>query len=145
MPCSRPAVSVRGRPTTFDPETQALLPRLKSDFLTAILTTIDGGLEHFNLRWDDQIALNVVLTSKGYPGKYEINKRVKGLDVFKNDELVFHAGTVKDQNEVLLTNSGRVLSVTAISENIIDARKKVYECVDKIKFDGCFFRTDIGN
>ena len=128
-----------------DPETQALLPRLKSDFLTAILTTIDGGLEHFNLRWHDQIALNVVLASKGYPGKYEINKEITGLDVLKNDELVFHAGTVKDQNEVLLTNSGRVLSVTALSENIIDAGKKVYECVDKIKFGGCFFRNDIGN
>ena len=128
-----------------DPETQALLPRLKSDFLTAILTTIDGGLEHFNLRWHDQITLNVVLASKGYPGKYEINKKITGLNVLKSDEIVFHSGTVKDKNEVLLTNSGRVLSVTALSENIIDARKKVYEYLNKIKFDGCFFRTDIGN
>ena len=128
-----------------DPETQALLPRLKSDFLTAVLTTIDGGLEHFNLRWHEQIALNVVLASKGYPGKYEKNKKIIGLDELKNDELVFHAGTVKDKNEVLLTNSGRVLSVTALSESIIDAKEKVYGSIDKIKFDGCFFRTDIGN
>ena len=128
-----------------DPETQALLPRLKSDFLTAILTTIDGGLEHFNLRWHEQIALNVVLASKGYPGKYEKNKKIIGLDLLKNDELIFHAGTVKDKKEVLLTNSGRVLSVTALSENIINAREKVYGSIDKIKFDGCFFRTDIGN
>ncbi len=127
-----------------DPEAQVILPRLKSDFLTAILATIDGGLKHLNLRWHEEIALNVVLTSSGYPGNFIKGKRITGLNNISNNSLIFHSGTKSDKLGNLLTNSGRVLSLTSLAKNIDEARKKVYGDIKKIKFDKAFYRKDIG-
>ena len=127
-----------------DPEAQVILPRLKSDFLTAILATIDGCLKHLNLRWHEEIALNVVLTSSGYPGNFIKGNRITGLNKISNNSLIFHSGTKSDKLGNLLTNSGRVLSITSLAKNMDEARKKVYEDIKKIKFDTAFYRKDIG-
>lgn len=86
----------------------------------------------------------VVLTSGGYPGKYEKGKEIMGLENLDEDIILFHNGTKKVDNKIY-TNGGRVLSVTALGDTFEDARQKIYANIDKIKFDGMYYRKDIGN
>jgi phosphoribosylamine--glycine ligase len=127
-----------------DPETQAILPRMKSDLLPALLATIDGRIEDIPIEWDDRIAVTVILASAGYPGKYETGKLISGLESTAKlpDVFVFHAGTKREQGKVL-SAGGRVLAVTALGDSIKQARDRTYAAVDEIHFDGCRFRRDI--
>ena len=127
-----------------DPETQVILPRLKSDLLELIQATIDGTLERTAIEWDERAAVTVVLASGGYPDKYEVGKRIDGLESLAKakDVHVFHAGTRKVDGAVV-TSGGRVLAITALGENVAVARARAYEALSQIKFEGCHYRRDI--
>lgn len=128
-----------------DPETQAILPRLRSDFLPALVVAAEGGLKHFDLRWRPEASMTVVMATKGYPGKYGAGSEIKGVDVA--DKLpgvtVFHAGT-KTEEAKLLANGGRVLCVTALGKDLAEARARAYSGVEAIDWPEGFNRTDIG-
>jgi len=128
-----------------DPETQAILPRLNSDLVEVMQAVINGELNNIKLNWLKQSCVCVVLSSGGYPGKYDKGKEITGLDEFNNrkDVFVFHAGT-KSSDTKILTSGGRVLGVTALGKNIQEAIKKSYQAVGKINFEGMHFRSDIG-
>ena len=126
-----------------DPETQVILPLMKNDFAQLVSSAVDGTLDSETLEWEDAYAVCVVMTSGGYPGDYEKGKEIHGLrDVRDQDALVFHAGT-KFENRRFFTNGGRVLGVTAVDEHIDNAVAKAYETVERIRFDGRHYRTDI--
>ena len=127
-----------------DPETEALLPRLKSDLLPLLEATIDGKIDNCSIEWDERASVTVVLASAGYPGKYETGKKISGLDEAGKLESVqvFHAGT-KTANGEIVTGGGRVLAVTALGSTIATARECAYEAVSRIHFDGCHYRRDI--
>jgi phosphoribosylamine--glycine ligase len=128
-----------------DPETQVLVPRLKTDLAAAMLAACDGVLDHFDLRWWDDVALTVVLAAKGYPGKVETGSEIRDLD--KAEEVVgvtiFHAGTAMS-GERLVANGGRVLSVTATADSVAEAQRQAYRAVDLIDWPEGFCRRDIG-
>ena len=127
-----------------DPEAQAVLPRLKSDLFGLMLASSEGKLKEVKLTWDHRDCVCVVISSGGYPGSYEKNKEITGIDDIKDKQtVVFHAGTVLKDNR-LLTAGGRVLGVTALGEGIEDAIQRAYQGVEKIKFERSFFRRDIG-
>ena len=129
-----------------DPEAQALLMRLKSDLLEVCLAVCDGTLEEIALEWDRRPAVCVVMASGGYPGDYENGKKITGLDEAYRikDVVVFHAGTSAKDDDIV-TNGGRVLGVTALGETIAEAKRRAYETVDKIQFDGAYWRRDIAD
>jgi len=126
-----------------DPETQAILSRLKSDLLPLLEATIDGNLERAQIEWDPRPAVTIVMASGGYPEKYDVGQPISGLRrAASGDVQVFHAGT-RRQNEEIVTNGGRVLAVTALGETIAAARDRAYEVVSQINFEGCHYRRDI--
>jgi len=127
-----------------DPETQALLPRMKSDLLPLLDATIDGKIDNYTIEWNERVAVTVILASGGYPEKYETGKEISGLtDAGKVEGVeVFHAGT-KQANGRVVTSGGRVLAVTALGSTIAAARERAYEAVSRIHFDGCHYRRDI--
>lgn len=125
-----------------DPETQVVLPRLKTDLCDIFNAVVDGTLDKINIEWSDDACVCVVMASGGYPESYQKGKEISIGDV-SDDILIFHAGTaIKDGKFV--TNGGRVLGVTAKGKDIHEARAKAYEAVGKISFDGAFYRSDIG-
>ncbi|MDD5496097.1 MAG: phosphoribosylamine--glycine ligase [Candidatus Omnitrophica bacterium] len=135
-----------------DPETQAILPRLKSDLVEAMERSIDGKLDGYNMEWDPRPCISVVMASGGYPGDYEKGMEISGLEETKKmrDVRVFHAGTKlgqrsKDAGKLFVTSGGRVLNVTALGKDITDAIEHCYEAVKKIQFDGMHYRRDIGH
>ena len=127
-----------------DPETQVILPRMKSDLVPLLDAVIDGKLIDCEIDWDDRAAVTVVLASGGYPDKYETGKWISGLEDAEKlpDVQVFHAGTRRVNHEVV-TAGGRVLAVTALGKSVEAARKRAYEAVERIHFDGCHYRRDI--
>jgi len=126
-----------------DPETQAILPRLKSDLLPLLEGTIDARLESVNLEWDPRPAVTIVMASGGYPEKYDVGKPISGLEPAASEDVqIFHAGT-RRQNGEIVTSGGRVLAVTALGETIAAARERAYEAVSQINFEGCHYRRDI--
>ena len=130
-----------------DPETEVILPRLKSDLVEIMLATTEGELIKIkNLFWDPRACVCVVCASGGYPGDYAKDKEIKGLhDAEKlKDIVVFHAGTKKVKDKIL-TSGGRVLGVTGLGATIEVAINKTYEAVNKINFEGMHFRRDIGS
>ena len=128
-----------------DPEAQALMLRLKSDLLPALLATAEGKLGDRALDWHDETALCVVMAANGYPGSYEKGTEIKGLEAAGADPDVeiFHAGTARDGDRILATG-GRVLGVTARGADIAQAQARAYAAVDKIDWPGGFCRRDIG-
>jgi phosphoribosylamine--glycine ligase len=127
-----------------DPETQVILPRLKSDLAQILMATAQGRLAEVQVEWSDEVCVCVVVASGGYPGKYEKGKVITGIDAAQQDPkvTVFHAGTaIKDGQ--LVTNGGRVLGVTALGSDYRDALDRCYEAVKKIHFDGMYYRRDI--
>lgn len=122
-----------------DPETQVLLPRLKNDLMDVMEACIDGSLDSLEIEWDEKSAVCVVLASEGYPEKYTKGYKITGLE---NVDLVFHAGTTYVDGNVL-TAGGRVLGVTVIDNNLENAVKRAYSDVEKIYFEGKYYRTDI--
>jgi len=127
-----------------DPETQAILPRLKSDLLDLLEATVDGNLKNVSMEWDARPAVTVVMASGGYPGSYETGKPIRGLEACSqlDDVQVFHAGT-RRQNGAVETAGGRVLAVTALGETVKHARERAYEAVARIEFEGAHYRRDI--
>lgn len=125
-----------------DPETQVVLPRLKTDLLEIFNAIIDERLSEINIEWNDDAAVCVILASGGYPENY-----AKGvpIEIGKLDDgiILFHAGTAFKDGK-LVTNGGRVIGVTALGDTIEDARKKAYKNIENIKFDKMHYRTDIG-
>lgn len=128
-----------------DPETQVVLPRMKTDLVEVFQACIDGTLDQIDLQFEDNAAVCVVMASKGYPVKYEKGFVIRGLENFKDKEgyYVFHAGT-KQTDEGIVTNGGRVLGVTAKGNDLKEARANAYEAVKWIDFDNAFYRHDIG-
>lgn len=127
-----------------DPETQVILPRLKNDLLDVLLAAREGTLDRINLRWRSQAAVCVVLASGGYPGSYEKGKPIMGLGkLFSlNSVFPFCAG-VKREDSSLITDGGRVVGITAVGDNINKAAQKVYRTIDKVHFEGMYYRRDI--
>ena len=127
-----------------DPEAQAIMMRLDSDFLEVCERALSGKLEGYALSFDQKTSLGVVLAAKGYPDQYEKGLPISGLSSQVTDTKVFHAGTeVKDKKVV--TNGGRVLCVASLGEDIMEARTKAYERIGLLDWDGMFFRKDIGH
>lgn len=128
-----------------DPETQAILPRMKTDFVELIMASLDGTLDKQKIEWDRRDCVCVVLASKGYPGKYEKDKEIDGLEeAAKEGAMVFHAGT-KYENGKILTSGGRVLNVVSMGGGIKEAIANTYRAVEKISFDGMYYRHDIAH
>ena len=127
-----------------DPEAQAIMMRLDSDFFEVCERALSGKLEGYALSFDQKTSLGVVLAAKGYPDQYEKGLPISGLSSQVTDTKVFHAGTaVKDKKVV--TNGGRVLCVASLGEDIMEARTKAYERIGLLDWDGMFFRKDIGH
>ena len=127
-----------------DPEAQVILPRLRSDFVAAMLATIEGTLGHVSLRWDERSAVTVVMAAKGYPGNYEKGSIIASAETAAGDDvMLFHAGTKIDADGTLRAHGGRVLAVTGLGRDVGAARGAAYGAVDKIGWPGGFCRRDI--
>ncbi|UNK19314.1 phosphoribosylamine--glycine ligase [Paenibacillus sp. N3/727] len=139
-----------GKPKTIefnarfgDPETQVVLPRLKTDLLEVFLAAVNGSLAELELEWSEESAVCVILASGGYPASYEKGLVISGLDAGDNDSIVFHAGTALDEEGRWITNGGRVLGVVGMGSDIASARVKAYKRAEHIIFEGKHSRTDI--
>ena len=126
-----------------DPEAQTILPRLKTDFLSALLTQAEGGLSHFDMQLRDDVAVTVVMAANGYPDAYEKGSEIRGAEDMNDTSLVFHAGTSRDQNGALVSAGGRVLAITGQGSDTASAISAAYERVSKIDWPGGFYRRDI--
>lgn len=145
-----------------DPETQSVLPRLDSDLLDIFMAVTENRLADIDIKWKKEKAVCVVAASGGYPGGYEKNKVIGGLDKVDDDVIVFHAGTARKNTAELgcvyqkkegcagkphmatVTSGGRVLGVTALGSTHEEARKKAYDNIRRIRFEGMQYRKDIG-
>ena len=127
-----------------DPETQVILPRLKTDLIDILNAVIDSTLHKINIQWEDNAAVCVVVASGGYPGKYQKGKVISGLDRLEKmkDIMAFHAGT-KFQDDQVVTSGGRVLGITAWDDTISKAKEKAYKAVKEIYFEDMYYRKDI--
>ena len=128
-----------------DPETQVVLPRMKTDIVDVFEACIDGTLDKIDLVFEENAAVCVVLASEGYPVSYEKGYLIEGLETFHGKEgyYVFHAGTAKGKGGIV-TNGGRVLGVTATGADLKSARKNAYEAVEWVHFGNKYYRHDIG-
>ena len=129
-----------------DPETQVVLPRMKSDIIDVMQACIDGTLDKVDLEFEDNAAVCVVIASGGYPGSYKKGKVITGLENFdgKDGYYCFHAGTAFGPEGEVVTSGGRVLGVTALGDTLRDARANAYKAVEWVHFDGAYMRHDIG-
>ena len=142
-------IIVKGEPIVIeynvrmgDPETEVVVPRIKSDLVELFQAVADGKLNEVSLEIDERSATTVMIVSGGYPEEYEKGKEISGLDKVEGS-LVFHAGT-KLENGKVVTNGGRVLAVTSFGNDFQEAIKKSYQNIDKLHFDKMYFRKDIG-
>ena len=142
-------INVDGQPKVIeynvrmgDPETQVVLPRIKNDFMDILISCTNQNLDKINLEFDSDYYSNVVLASSGYPEEYKKGFEISGLNEVK-DSIIFHAGTSFD-NDKIVTNGGRVLSVVSSGKTMNEALNKSYKSIDKINFEGKTFRKDIG-
>jgi phosphoribosylamine--glycine ligase len=126
-----------------DPEAQPILMRLRSDLVDLLECAIDGQLDRIEANWDRRVALGVVAAAHGYPESPRRGDPIESLPADTEDCIVFHAGT-RLQQDRLVTDGGRVLCVTALGENVRAARRRAYEAVSEVRFDGLQYRTDIG-
>ena len=126
-----------------DPETEAILPRLKSDLLQLLISAASGTLGSCNLETDPRFSTAVMLVSRGYPGSYEKGKKITGLETV-NQTMVFHAGTARDLDGTVVTAGGRVMAVNALGDTLQEALSRSYENAAKIHFEGKNLREDIG-
>ena len=134
-----------------DPETQPIMMRMQSDLVSHCLAAVNGKLADESVSWDPRIALGIVLAADGYPGVYPKGQVIKGLNSSKSGSVsdgvvmkVFHAGT-RLEDEKMVTAGGRVLCVTGLGNDIRSVRQAAYEQAEKIHWDGCWYRTDIGH
>ncbi|GAW88850.1 Phosphoribosylamine--glycine ligase [Flavobacterium psychrophilum] len=142
-------INVKGEPIVIeynvrmgDPETEVVIPRLKSDLVALFEAVGNGKLDQVSLEIDKRSATTIMVVSGGYPEDYEKGKVISGLENIE-DSIVFHAGT-KTENGAVLSNGGRVLAVTSFGDDFQEAIKKSYQNIDKLHFDKIYFRKDIG-
>jgi phosphoribosylamine--glycine ligase len=128
-----------------DPETQVILPRLKTDLVDIMEAVVDNNLDKINIEWSEDACVGVVMASAGYPGHYDTGSTLSGLDDVDKDILIFHAGTREAQPGQIVTSGGRVLTVVATGRNLAKAREKVYHNITRIHFEGCHYRKDIAD
>jgi phosphoribosylamine--glycine ligase len=126
-----------------DPETQVVLPRLKTDLIDIMLGVSNNELTLVDMEWSSDACVGVVMASAGYPSSYKKGLAITGLDDVDDDILVFHAGTKLDPEGKVITSGGRVLTVIASGSTIAEAREKVYNNIPRIHFDGAHYRRDI--
>ncbi|HEX77979.1 MAG TPA: phosphoribosylamine--glycine ligase [Dehalococcoidia bacterium] len=126
-----------------DPETQVMLPRLRSDLLDILLATVEGRLHEINIEWSPDACVGVVMASAGYPGGYQKGFPITGWEDLDEDVQVFHAGTKLAQDGQIVTDGGRVLTVVATGQDIATARAKVYANLPRLHFQGAHYRRDI--
>jgi len=129
-----------------DPETQPVLMRMETDLMDVAFGITDEKLHEVNLKWKEDSTVCVVISSRGYPGSYQKGDEIKGLDQFRDskDVVVFHAGT-SFEGDKIVTSGGRVLGVTAMGKDLREAKKKTYDAIEKIHFDGMHYRKDIAD
>jgi phosphoribosylamine---glycine ligase len=128
-----------------DPETEVVLPRLKSDLVDLCQSALNQTLHHYSAIWDPRFAVGVVLAAEGYPGDYAKGAHISGLDQSSSgDQKIFHAGTKTGENSIV-TAGGRVLCVTGMGDSIEKARESAYSAVSKIHWEGKYYRNDIGH
>ena len=127
-----------------DPETEVLLPKLRTDLLEICDAVADGRLSEVPVEWDDVATVGVMMASGGYPNAYETGKPISGLDAIDDDVQVFIAGATRDAGGRIVTSGGRVLCVVARGASIEEARAHAYDNVARISFEGAHYRTDIG-
>ncbi len=142
-------INVKGEPIVIeynvrmgDPETEVVIPRLKSDLVELFQAVANEKLNEINLEVTDKSAATIMVVSGGYPEEYVNGKVISGIETV-NDSLVFHAGTKKD-NDTIISNGGRVLAVTSLGDNFEEAIKKSYQNIEKLHFDTMYYRKDIG-
>ncbi len=126
-----------------DPETQVLMPLLKTDLLEIVEATLEGRLDKLSIEMEDSCAVGVVLASGGYPAEYRKRLPISGLSDMPSDILVFHAGTVVSEEDEIVTNGGRVLCLVSKGQSIEAARENVYRNIGKVSFEDCQYRRDI--
>ena len=126
-----------------DPETQSILLRLDSDLFEIMQKVSEKKLNEVEVKWKEDHVACLVLASGGYPGSYEKGKVITGLKDVNEDIIVFHAGTSFKDGEVV-TSGGRVLNVCALGSSLEETRRKVYDAIEKINFEGKYYRKDIG-
>jgi len=126
-----------------DPETQVILPLLKTDIVDILMAVVKGNLGHIKIEWSSEACVGVVAASAGYPGKYKTGFPIRGIDSVDKDVLVFHAGTRLESDGIIYTDGGRVLTVAGIGKDMAEAREKVYGNIPNIRFEGCYYRKDI--
>ena len=143
-------INVKGEPIVIeynvrmgDPETEVVIPRLKTDLVELFLAVANEKLDQIALEVDERSATTIMVVSGGYPEEFEKGKVISGLENI-TDSIVFHAGTKLENNQVL-SNGGRVLTVTSYGDNFEEAIKKSYQNIAKLQFDKMYFRRDIGN
>ena len=128
-----------------DPETQPIMARLRTDLVAICSATLDGTLDTQTVAWDPRASLGVVMAAGGYPGNYAEGDVISGLDRAESEtQMVFHAGTAADNGNVV-TSGGRVLCVVGLGDTVADAADQAYAAVDRIGWDGAYFRRDIGH
>jgi phosphoribosylamine--glycine ligase len=128
-----------------DPETQVVLPRLKTDLVDVVLAVVNDSLNKIKIEFDDNACVGVVMASGGYPGSYKTGFAISGLDELDKDIMVFHAGTKAGEKGEVLTSGGRILTVAASGKDLAEAREKVYNNISRIKFEGGYYRRDIAD
>ena len=128
-----------------DPECQTILPKLKTDLIDILIACCEEKLDDINIQWLDKKSLCVVLCSKGYPDKFLKNIEIRNLNQIKisDTNFLFHAGTVKKNNEVYAVG-GRVLNFVSISDNFADSKKEILDNIERLDWSGGFYRKDIG-
>jgi phosphoribosylamine--glycine ligase len=141
---------VRGKPMVLeynarfgDPETQVILPLLKTDLVDVLMAVVEGSLDRLKVEWSPEACVGVVVASGGYPGSYKTGFPIGGIDKVDKDVLVFHAGTKLGTDGTIYTDGGRVLTVAGVGQDMAEAREKVYLNVPNIRFEGCYYRKDI--
>jgi phosphoribosylamine--glycine ligase len=126
-----------------DPETQVVLPLLKTDLVDILMAVVQGNLDRVKIEWSFEACVGVVAASGGYPGSYKTGFPIQGIDSVDKDVLVFHAGTKLGDDGMIYTDGGRVLTVVSAGKDMAEAREKVYRNIGNIHFEGCHYRKDI--
>jgi phosphoribosylamine--glycine ligase len=127
-----------------DPETQVVLPRLKTDLADIIMAVVGNTLDQLQVEWHEEACVGVVMASAGYPGSYQTGFPISGLGDVDSDVMVFHAGTREGATRgEVVTAGGRVLTVAATGKDLTEAREKAYNNIARIHFEGCQYRGDI--
>ena len=129
-----------------DPECQILMMRLKNDLLDLIIASLNNNLKSKRIDWIEEPGITVVAASKGYPGEFEKYKEIKNIENVNNNEKqqLFHAGTIKDNDDKILSNGGRVLNSTVIAKSLKEARNIALQILDNLEWDNKYYRRDIG-